>query len=279
MLAIPVFFLYDKREVIQMEFSERLQALRKQAGLSQEKLAEACGVSRQAVSKWEAGQSQPDMDKLVLLSKLFGISLDELVKGKADAGPREFRFGLPVYHYEYKSKHTIFGIPLFHVNVGWGRPYVAKGILAIGNVSVGAISLGIIACGGLCFGVLALGLLGFAGAALGLIALGGLAVGGMAFGGMAVGAVAFGGLAAGKYAVGGAAFASDVAVGGLASARLAFVVRDSGGTLLYVGSRRIPIENAAQARVWIEQVYPHIWKPLLRFLTAFVQYGGSHLRA
>ncbi|MFT9077304.1 helix-turn-helix domain-containing protein [Ethanoligenens sp.] len=265
-----------------MEFNERLQVLRKKAGLSQEKLAEACAVSRQAVSKWEAGQSQPDMEKLIILSKLFGVSLDDLVKGEADSGQAAFSqapymLGLPAYHYEYKSKQTLFGIPLLHVNLGWGRPYVAKGIVAVGGISIGVVSLGVLAIGGLSLGAFALGVLAFAGIAAGLLASGGAAVGIVAFGGVAVGVLAFGGLAVGKCAVGGAALASDIAVGGSASGHLAFVVGDDGKKILYMNGRQIPIETAEQARMWILRAYPHLWKPVLHFLTRMLQ-GGVHLK-
>lgn len=65
-----------------MEFNNRLYQLRKQKGLSQEELANKLNVSRQTVSKWEVGDSTPDMEKLVAMSDLFEISLDELVVGK-----------------------------------------------------------------------------------------------------------------------------------------------------------------------------------------------------
>ena len=57
----------------------KLYEIRKQHGLSQENLAERLGVSRQAISKWECGESLPDTDNLITISKIFGISLDELV--------------------------------------------------------------------------------------------------------------------------------------------------------------------------------------------------------
>ena len=57
----------------------KLYELRKNAGLSQEALADRLGVSRQAVSKWECGESLPDTDNLITISKLFEVSLDELV--------------------------------------------------------------------------------------------------------------------------------------------------------------------------------------------------------
>lgn len=65
-----------------MTLGQRLTELRKKKGLSQDALAEALGVSRQSVSKWETDVSVPDLDKLVKLSDLFEISLDELVRGK-----------------------------------------------------------------------------------------------------------------------------------------------------------------------------------------------------
>lgn len=67
-----------------IETANRLVNLRKQAGLSQEALAEKIGVSRQAVSKWERAEASPDTDNLILLAKLYGVSLDELLLGKAD---------------------------------------------------------------------------------------------------------------------------------------------------------------------------------------------------
>jgi transcriptional regulator with XRE-family HTH domain len=63
-----------------MNFSEKLQYLRKGKNLSQEELAEVMNVSRQSVSKWELGQSFPDIDKLVDISNYFGFSLDCLLK-------------------------------------------------------------------------------------------------------------------------------------------------------------------------------------------------------
>ncbi len=61
-----------------MKFNEKLIKLRRQSGLSQEELAYKLNVTRQTVSKWELGQTTPEMDKLVSLSKIYGITLDEL---------------------------------------------------------------------------------------------------------------------------------------------------------------------------------------------------------
>ena len=65
-----------------MEFHNKLYNLRKQKGLSQEELANRLNVSRQTISKWEVGDSTPDMEKLIAISDMFGISLDELVMDK-----------------------------------------------------------------------------------------------------------------------------------------------------------------------------------------------------
>ncbi len=65
-----------------MEFNNKLYHLRKQKGLSQEELANCLNVSRQTISKWEVGDSTPDMEKLIAISDLFEISLDELVMDK-----------------------------------------------------------------------------------------------------------------------------------------------------------------------------------------------------
>lgn len=65
-----------------MEFNNKLYELRKQKGFSQEELANRLNVSRQTISKWEVGESTPDMEKLVAISDLFEVSLDELVMDK-----------------------------------------------------------------------------------------------------------------------------------------------------------------------------------------------------
>lgn len=66
-----------------LAMAQRLVDRRKAAGLSQEALAAQLGVSRQAVSKWERSESSPDTDNLIALAELYGVSLDELLYGKA----------------------------------------------------------------------------------------------------------------------------------------------------------------------------------------------------
>ena len=64
-----------------MEISERLKEIRQNAGMTQEEVAEKIMVSRVTVSHWENGKSLPDIVSLISLSDLYGISLDELLKG------------------------------------------------------------------------------------------------------------------------------------------------------------------------------------------------------
>ena len=71
-----------------MTLGQHLTHLRTGRGWSQDVLAEQLGVSRQSVSKWETDSSVPDLDKLLGLSALFGVTLDKLVKGPAEDGPR-----------------------------------------------------------------------------------------------------------------------------------------------------------------------------------------------
>jgi len=67
--------------------SETIYRLRRKRGLSQEQLAEQLGVSRQAVSKWESGQSVPELDKLQALSRCFGVTLDQLMGEGEELSP------------------------------------------------------------------------------------------------------------------------------------------------------------------------------------------------
>ncbi len=70
-----------------MYFNEKLISLRRAKGLSQEQLANLIDVSRQAVSKWETAESQPDLAKLILISNIFEVSLDELCGRKSENLP------------------------------------------------------------------------------------------------------------------------------------------------------------------------------------------------
>ena len=104
-----------------MSLGEKLYELRKKQGLTQEQAADKLGVTRQTISKWETDQSTPDFNKLVPISKLYGISLDELAGNEQKETIRQETVYVPThYHYEYKSKRILFGLPLIHIHFGRG---------------------------------------------------------------------------------------------------------------------------------------------------------------
>lgn len=105
-----------------MKFGENLQKLRKEKGISQEQLAEQLGVTRQSVSKWESGNSYPEMDKIVAICNLFHCDMDVLInkditeeRGKKDASSvvKEIFSGVTnyvkktIYLFEHKSLKDI----------------------------------------------------------------------------------------------------------------------------------------------------------------------------
>lgn len=63
-----------------MNLSQKLKNAREQANLSQQDVADSLNISRQSVSKWENGKACPDIDNLAILSELYGVSLDYLIK-------------------------------------------------------------------------------------------------------------------------------------------------------------------------------------------------------
>lgn len=208
-----------------MEFHQRLYELRRKAGLSQEGLADLVGVSRQAVQKWEAGTSKPDLDNLAALAGYFQVSLDYLIAGKEpESAPPPAATVIHHYYrpcFEYKSKRTLFGLPLVHINCGYGLRW-ARGILAVGNVATGVFAFGGVSAGLLSLGGVSLGLLlALGGVAFGAVAVGAVAAGLLAWGGVALGWLSVGGVAKGVYAMGGVAAGSRVAMGGVVSAPVA----------------------------------------------------------
>ncbi len=73
-------YIVKFRKEFYMTIGENIITLREKAGLSQEALAEKCSVSRQSISKWETNQAFPQIDKVILMSEIFGITVDELLK-------------------------------------------------------------------------------------------------------------------------------------------------------------------------------------------------------
>ncbi len=90
-----------------MQLSEMIYQLRTRAGMSQGDLAEKLEISRQSVSKWETGGAVPDLDKLVKISELFEISLDELVKGESGQPKEENDRPEPQVIYEERAESNL----------------------------------------------------------------------------------------------------------------------------------------------------------------------------
>lgn len=113
-----------------MTFGEKLVQLRKEKGLSQEALAEQLGTTRQAISKWENGQSYPETEKLLMISNLFNVSVDSLLKENSEAHEinehgyyvsREYAEGYLVFEKKASNKIAM-GISIL---IGGGLPYFA----------------------------------------------------------------------------------------------------------------------------------------------------------
>lgn len=116
-----------------MSFRDNLQHLRATKHMTQEQLAMLLGVSRQAVTKWEAEKSYPEMDKLLELCRIFDCSLDELVQG--DLTSRESKStSLPlaptdICGYEQMSRNFAFLIPTGIAIIIFGVGFAASNIL------------------------------------------------------------------------------------------------------------------------------------------------------
>ncbi len=103
-----------------MTFAQKLKDLRTRAGMSQEKLAERVGVSRQAITKWETDKGAPDMDNLMALSDLFGVSVDELLG-------REARRPAEGYLYESVTEYDIVDPKRYDMKLGGARRLTVRG--------------------------------------------------------------------------------------------------------------------------------------------------------
>ena len=104
-----------------MTFGEKLKSIRKQAGMSQEKLAEKLGVSRQAVTKWETDAGIPDIENIMAISALFGISIDELLSNERGAKK------LADYLYESVTEYDIDEPKRYDMKFGGAKQFQLSG--------------------------------------------------------------------------------------------------------------------------------------------------------
>lgn len=217
-----------------MTLGEKIYRLRTEQGMSQESFGDMLGVSRQSVSKWETDQSVPELDKIVAISEMLGVSTDYLLKESVE-GYQEQRMAQgrqqSTFHYEYKSKKTFRGIPLVHVNIGL-RPVRAKGVIAIGNAAQGIIAIGIVGLGIITLAPVGVGLLfAFGACVLGGIAFGSLAVGVIAGGALSTGIFTMGALAVGQFSLGAFAVGQQVAIGDSAHGNIALGFSEAVGSI------------------------------------------------
>ena len=268
-----------------MTLGEKIYSLRVKNGLSQEAFGEKLGVSRQSVSKWETDQSVPELDKIVMISELFTVTTDYLLKesvaepafgqwkgttaaegsgqwngaSTAAGGSGQWKKasgaeqasdlwgessdteqdayecrGRAVvkrgFSYEYKSKRSWRGMPLVHVNIGFGRS--AKGVIAIGLAAKGIVAIGLAGLGVITLAPVGIGLLLSAGVvAIGGIALGDFAIGVVAIGAFCVGLFSMGALAVGQFSFGAIAIGQQVAVGDVARGDIALGFSEATGTV------------------------------------------------
>ena len=109
-----------------MKLNEKIVVLRQQRGWSQEELAERMEVSRQSVSKWESGASTPELDRIVRLCELFGLTADELINDGVELGMRE-------------TAKADDDAPLLTLNEAYAY-------LSVRQVAVQKLALGVAAC-------------------------------------------------------------------------------------------------------------------------------------
>lgn len=149
-------------------------------------------------------------------------------------------------HYEYKSKKMIGNLPLVHINLGRGL-YRAKGIIAVGMIAQGGFAVGLVAMGGLSIGIVSLGLLALANFAFGLVALGSFAFGVISMGAIAFGIFSLGAVTFGQFAFGASAHGAQVAVGDVASGKIALGYSRAVGAYTEVSNRNpFNYENACR---------------------------------
>lgn len=125
------------------EFGERIYNLRKKSGLSQEEFADKLGVSRQAVSKWETGQSVPDSEKAAAIGAFFGVSLDWLINGAeiSPSAPAPAEVAPPAVPAEETVPAAVAPLaPPAKKRAGWVKALIIAGIITLAAIGVSALS-------------------------------------------------------------------------------------------------------------------------------------------
>lgn len=100
-----------------MELGSHIKEHRKELGLSQDNLAERIYVSRQTISNWECGRTYPDVQSLLLLSNVFGVTVDSLIKGDVETMAQVMKEA--VKKYNVLSTVTVASAAIFLVLSAW----------------------------------------------------------------------------------------------------------------------------------------------------------------
>lgn len=251
----------------------RIALCRKKQGMTQEELAEKLGVSAQAVSKWENDGTYPETEKLIRLSKLLGCSLDYLLLGTPaePAGqeePEKGHLDFSGIYLERVSEKKIGNLPLWHINIGYGR--VAKGVFALGLAAKGIVAVGLASVGVVSVGVASVGVLAAGSLAVGLVALGAIAVGILAAGAVAVGCFALGALAVGQFAVGAAATGTYGALGDAARGAVAIGKSEAEGAL-FQSVKGLTPADIGKVRALLDETVPWYLAPFKKLFLLFVK--------
>lgn len=264
-----------------MTFGEKLSKLRKDAGYTQEQLAEMLDVSRQSVSKWESDIAYPETDKLVKIGRLFDCSMDYLLneditekQAAAPKGDETLWNRIKKQLHERKSEIKVFGMPLYHIGrnahgffaVGirasgvFSFGLLSRGIFSVGLLSLGLISLGLLSLALLSFGIFSLGLVAVGSVAVGLFAAGAVSIGLISFGALSVGCFSTGALAIGKYAAVGDHAYGMIAIGGSVA---------EGSIYSHVGD--LTTANIAYVIEWLDENVPAWLTPAKEIFKFFIR--------
>ena len=112
-----------------MDMADRIKYLRKAKGISQEELADKVGVSRQAVSKWESGQSVPDLERVMTMSDFLGVITDYILKGIEPVVTEKIKSNEFTSKILYIASTTFILIGLLFAFVGWYEEQTMYSIL------------------------------------------------------------------------------------------------------------------------------------------------------
>lgn len=247
-----------------MTLGDKLSKLRKENNYTQEQLADILEVSRQAISKWENDTAYPETEKLLKIGELYNCSMDYLLKDgqEADNPPDSseksktvtLALDLNSLNFERKSKKTVHGLPLWHINIGFGR--TARGIIAVGFCAKGIISVGLFSLGVVSMGICSLGIVALGALALGLLSAGAISAGIVACGAISLGIISVGAVSAGYFSVGALAKGKYFALGSNSSAMIALGEKQALGSV-YQKLGNYTEEDISAVKELLDTYVPH----------------------